>query len=67
MPDELPLLNELLLESEEIIERISPSTWRWSSSKDLLTYVMVIPNRLGHMVFIKLFREQSSHGDLGRK
>ncbi|MBL1917352.1 hypothetical protein ELE98_36240, partial [Klebsiella pneumoniae] len=47
VPDELPLLNELLLESEEIIERISPSTWRWSSSKDLLTYVNGDPEQIG--------------------
>lgn len=47
VPDESPLLNELLLESEEIIERISPSTWRWISSNELLTYVKGDPEQIG--------------------
>lgn len=44
--DESPLLNELLLESESIIERINPSTFGRVSRDELLTYVKGDPDQI---------------------
>lgn len=41
-----PLLNQLLLDSEAIIERINPSTWGKVSSDELLTYVKGDPDQI---------------------
>lgn len=44
--DESPLLNELLLECQAIIERINLSTWDRVSSDELLTYVKGDPDQI---------------------
>lgn len=44
--DGSPLLNDLLLDSEAIVERINPSTWVSVSSDELLTYVKCDPNQI---------------------
>lgn len=46
LSDDNPLLNELLLESKEIIERISPSTWNSLSRTELFTYVKGDPEQI---------------------
>lgn len=44
--DESPLLNEILSESEAIIERINPSAWDRLSSDELLTYAKGDPDQI---------------------
>lgn len=46
LPDKPSPLNELLLESKEIIERISPSTWDIFSINKLSIYAMDDPKHI---------------------
>lgn len=59
LPDKPSPLNELLLESKEIIERISPSTWDIFSINKLSIYAMDDPKHIRSHNLTKLLRTHS--------